>query len=251
MRGKLARVYEPKISFRAGDLINHATFGVGICGRNQGKQNTGSLPPGREGINPWNIGYSQMDCLNQKEKQTLLCLARVTLNECFEKDPEKILKDFLSEIPFRDGSLFENLPCFVSLTTVDDRLRGCIGCTETHQRLIENVHLYTQFAAFRDPRFPEVEKSEARSLIIGISVLGPNKPLANIEDITLGKHGLIVRKGAASGLLLAKVAQEYGWDKQEFLSNTYMKAGLSTNTQNAMIYFFEEISFSEDDFLKT
>lgn len=185
--------------------------------------------------------------LNHEEKKALLSLSRQTLAECFERDADQILKEFLKNYTSRDGALFENQPCFVTLHTRDGRLRGCIGCTETHQRLIDNVYIYTQFAAFRDPRFPPVESHEVDNLIIDIAVLGPPKPLPSLKDVVIGKHGLIVQKGLSQGLLLAKVATEYGWDVDEFLKHTYLKAGLPENTKNAKIMYFEEISFSERD----
>ena len=47
-----------------------------------------------------------------------------------------------------------------------------------------------------------------------------------LEEIQVGRHGLIVRRGPRSGLLLPQVAAEYGWDRETFLSHTCAKAGL-------------------------
>ena len=114
--------------------------------------------------------------LTEDDKKTLLLLARKTLSDSFTKEPDEIFKEFLRDIQPR-WILFELQPCFVSLTEHSGRLRGCIGCTETHIRLIDNVHFYTQLAAFEDPRFDPVENGEIDNLIIGISVLGPPAPL--------------------------------------------------------------------------
>ena len=42
----------------------------------------------------------------------------------------------------------------------------------------------------------------------------------------MGKHGLLMRRGASSGLLLPQVATDYGWDRTTFLEHTCQKAGL-------------------------
>ena len=45
-------------------------------------------------------------------------------------------------------------------------------------------------------------------------------------DITVGKHGLCVRKGTNQGVLLPQVAVEQGWDRTEFLNQATLKANL-------------------------
>ena len=50
------------------------------------------------------------------------------------------------------------------------------------------------------------------------------------------------------GVLLAKVAEEYGWAAPNFLAQTYRKAGLSPETKGAEVFYFEEVSFSEKYF---
>jgi uncharacterized protein (TIGR00296 family) len=51
-------------------------------------------------------------------------------------------------------------------------------------------------------------------------------PVKDIKDIQIGKHGLVIRKGVHSGLLLPQVAGELGWDRDAFLKNLCAKAGL-------------------------
>ena len=56
-----------------------------------------------------------------------------------------------------------------------------------------------------------------------------------------GKHGIYMKKGWNSGLLLPQVAAEYGWDRQTFLEHTCQKAGLRANAwkdKSAEIYIF-------------
>ena len=42
----------------------------------------------------------------------------------------------------------------------------------------------------------------------------------------IGKDGLIARRSFFTGLLLPQVPVEYGWDVEQFLSHTCIKAGL-------------------------
>ena len=47
-----------------------------------------------------------------------------------------------------------------------------------------------------------------------------------IKEIEIGRDGLIVEQGFYKGLLLPQVPVEQGWDKEEFLNHTCLKAGL-------------------------
>ena len=48
----------------------------------------------------------------------------------------------------------------------------------------------------------------------------------DLENIKVGTHGLLVKKGNRSGLLLPQVPVEQGWDRQTFIEQTCRKAGL-------------------------
>jgi len=103
-------------------------------------------------------------------------------------------------------------------------------------------------AAFEDPRFPPVEKKEVKEIDIEISVLSPLQTISNIENIQIGKHGLIIEKGYNRGLLLPQVAVEYNWDKEEFLEHTCKKAGLPRGAwedPSTKIQIFSAEIFSE------
>jgi AmmeMemoRadiSam system protein A len=96
-------------------------------------------------------------------------------------------------------------------------------------------------AAFRDPRFTPVTEKELSDLDIEISVLTPLKKITDVREIEIGKHGIYIKKGWLSGLLLPQVATEYGWDGETFLENTCMKAGLPTTAwqdKDTEIYIF-------------
>jgi AmmeMemoRadiSam system protein A len=88
-------------------------------------------------------------------------------------------------------------------------------------------------AALRDPRFPPVRPDELESLHLEISVMSPIVPVTNVEEIEVGRDGLIISRGGAAGLLLPQVASEYGWDRETFLSQTCRKAGLPADAWRA------------------
>jgi AmmeMemoRadiSam system protein A len=82
-------------------------------------------------------------------------------------------------------------------------------------------------AAFHDPRFKPVTEVELPDLEIEISILTPMKRIKDVEEIEVGKHGILIEKGYKSGLLLPQVATEYGWDRETFLEHCCLKAGLA------------------------
>lgn len=134
---------------------------------------------------------------------------------------------------------------FVTLQ-LEGRLRGCIGYTEAAAPLYRTVQECAVAAATEDPRFPPVGPSEVDSLHIEISVLTPLVP-ALPDEVEVGVHGLMVRKGGRRGLLLPQVATECGWDRQAFLSNACRKAGLPPDEwrRGAELYFFTAEVFGE------
>ncbi len=105
-------------------------------------------------------------------------------------------------------------------------LRGCIGYIEAYKPLYQTVREMARAAAFSDPRFPPLKVDEWPEVEVEISVLTPLERIADPGRIEVGRHGIMLRNGPASGLLLPQVAVEYGWEREEFLRHTCMKAGL-------------------------
>lgn len=122
------------------------------------------------------------------------------------------------------------------------QLRGCIGRIDAVAPLRETIARMAQAAAFEDPRFPPLGLEEFEELAIEISILSPIELCPNPELIEIGRHGLIIRSGARSGLLLPQVPVEWGWERQEFLEHTCRKAGLPLDAwrkANTEIFWFE------------
>jgi len=131
---------------------------------------------------------------------------------------------------------------FVTLTTRKGDLRGCIGTILPVGPLDETVAGMAVSAALEDPRFPPVTLPELPGLHVEISALTVPRPLENVEDIEIGRHGLIVTRGGRKGLLLPQVAPEWGWDRLQFLAHTCHKAGLPADSWKApgtLVEWFE------------
>jgi len=129
------------------------------------------------------------------------------------------------------------------------RLRGCIGTLECRQSMAVEVARVAVSAAREDPRFEAVRPAELGDLDVEVSVLGPLEEIdpADPVAIEIGRHGLVVEQGPRRGLLLPQVATEWGWDREEFLSQTCAKAGLAPDAwrRGARVYRFAADVFGE------
>jgi AmmeMemoRadiSam system protein A len=105
-------------------------------------------------------------------------------------------------------------------------LRGCIGMIEALVPLWETIRRMAVEAAFGDTRFCALASDELEGIDIEISVLTPMRRISDPSEIEIGKHGLLIRKGFQTGILLPQVASEHNWDREEFLEWTCRKAGL-------------------------
>jgi len=171
--------------------------------------------------------------LKDVEKTTLLGLARTTIESKLKG------KDAPAFIPDSD-TLKENRGAFVSIHR-HGNLRGCIGNISTEKPLYKTIREMALSAAFNDPRFAPLKENEFDDLDIEISVLTPMQQITDINEIEVGKHGLMIVKDHFSGLLLPQVATDYGWDRETFLSHTCMKAGLPEDAwedKDTKIYAF-------------
>ena len=158
--------------------------------------------------------------LTSEHRKQLLALARTTVECAFEG-----CFDVPDEVQFEEP-LRRPAGAFVTLRTSEGDLRGCIGSIQAREALFRAVVSGALNAAFRDPRFLPVEREEFDRLHIEISVMGPIEPVTKIEEVTVGRDGLIVSRGRHAGLLLPQVAAEYGWDCPTILDQTCVKAGL-------------------------
>jgi uncharacterized protein (TIGR00296 family) len=80
-----------------------------------------------------------------------------------------------------------------------------------------------------DPRSAPVALGELEALRSERSILGALEARAPVAParIVAGRDGVLVRRGAHSGLLLPRVASEYGWGGAALVSAACRKAGLA------------------------
>jgi len=184
-----------------------------------------------------------MKDLTKEQQIKLLNLARNTIAGALNTGmPDK-------KLDFSDEIFKEKCGAFVTLH-IRGRLRGCIGYISGVKSIPETVSEMALSSAFRDPRFHPLSKIEYEQIDIEISVLSPIEQVKNIEDIVVGRDGLIITKGFNSGLLLPQVAPEQGWDRDTFLEHTCFKAGLPGNAwkmKDAKIEKFSAQVFGEKE----
>jgi uncharacterized protein (TIGR00296 family) len=167
---------------------------------------------------------------------------------------EKYVKD--NSIPSTDliGLFKEKQGAFVTIHTYPEHnLRGCIGIPLPIMPLKDAI-IEGAKSATRDPRFPPLMEEELDSILIEVTILtkpkliNVTKPEEYLKEIKIGRDGLIAEQGFFKGLLLPQVPVEQGWDKEEYLSNTCMKAGLMPDAwydKNTKISRFSGQIFTE------
>lgn len=177
--------------------------------------------------------------LSEAEKQELLSLARLAIAAYLDSGEIPVYQPGQTRLETRAGA-------FVTLKE-HDQLRGCIGYAEPLFPLWQAVAQAAVLAATGDPRFPPLNKTELPKLKIEISVLGPLLPVSSVAEIEIGRHGLLIREGPRSGLLLPQVAIGQGWDARAFLREVCRKAGLPDNAwrKSSELYKFEAVVFRE------
>jgi AmmeMemoRadiSam system protein A len=126
-------------------------------------------------------------------------------------------------------------------------LRGCLGRIISDTPLPELIGLLAQEVADSDPRFDPVQERELPDISLEVSVLTPEREIASIDDIEIGRHGLIIEQGSRRGLLLPQVPTEHGWDRDTFVAQACLKAGLSSDAwqHGARMFVFEAQVFGE------
>jgi AmmeMemoRadiSam system protein A len=159
-----------------------------------------------------------MPPLTEEDREILLRLARQAMEEgvCGASGPR--------EFPHPVPALVEPRGAFVTLRKHGE-LRGCIGHVQTSAPLYKTIQECAVAAALSDPRFRPVTPDETPLLHMEISVLSTPEEIAP-DQIVIGVHGLIIARGWHRGLLLPQVPVTWKWDREQFLEETCLKAGL-------------------------
>jgi uncharacterized protein (TIGR00296 family) len=127
-------------------------------------------------------------------------------------------------------------------------LRGCIGFLQPVSPLVKTVINAAIAAATEDPRFLPLTKEELDDIVVEVSILSIPKLVKNVDEIIVGKHGLLIYRGWRSGTLLPQVPIEYCWDRETFLAECCLKAGLDPDCwldTRTRIYVYEARIFYE------
>lgn len=179
--------------------------------------------------------------LNTAQKKRLLDIARKTIETYLNEGR-------IIELKENDPDLIKKQGAFVTLRK-NGKLRGCIGNIIGQEPLYRTVRNMAIESATGDPRFEPVKKDELKDITIEISVLSEPRRVKNADEIEMGVHGVIVRRGFNSGVYLPQVASETGWTKEEFLSSLCShKAGLTADAwqdKNTQLYVFTADVFEE------
>ena len=159
----------------------------------------------------------------------------------------KLESEFEKKFSFNSG-------VFVTLNKTDG-LRGCIGFPMPVKKLSRAIVDVAIAAATEDPRFSPVTMKELGDIVFEVTVLTQpieidvSDPAEYLSKIKVGRDGLIISHSFYSGLLLPQVPGEYGWNEEEFLQHTCLKAGLAKDfwkSGDAKIEKFEGIVFKEE-----
>ncbi|MBM3435890.1 MAG: AmmeMemoRadiSam system protein B [Bacteroidetes bacterium] len=198
------------------------------------------------------VGYNSIAVIKNQKKSTGFIISR--------QESEKLIKIARNTIEtYISGQIIPDLKpedypevlktCCGGFVTLkkQGQLRGCIGRFEATEPLYLTVQQMAIAASTQDMRFEPVLKNELKDLNIEVSVLTPLRKIESIEEIVLGKHGIYIKKGNRTGTFLPQVANETGWNLNEFLGHCSRdKAGIGWNGwKEAEIYIYEAIVISE------
>ena len=140
---------------------------------------------------------------------------------------------------------------FVTLTTIEGALRGCIGSLEAHRTLVEDISENAAAAALRDPRFASVREEELDALRIEVSLLtAPALMTFGSEEDALAqlrpqRDGLIFSAAGHRATFLPQVWEQIPGPR-EFLSQLKLKAGLGRNywSTDVKLWRYGAVKFS-------
>jgi AmmeMemoRadiSam system protein A/AmmeMemoRadiSam system protein B len=178
--------------------------------------------------------------LSAEDKEELLAMARQTIVHFLETGA-------FPHFAVTQPVLFQERGAFVTLKKHGE-LRGCIGHLIGDKPLYLIVQNVAVSAAVADQRFPPVTEEELSDLEIEISVLSPLEQVESVDQIQVGRHGVIIRRGLQQAVYLPQVAPEQGWGREEMLENLCLKAGLSKDAwkkEGTRFYVFTAEVFEE------
>ncbi len=184
------------------------------------------------------------------EKELLLKIARNHIDDVVQGVAE-------SKICIVPGLLTKSLQklsgAFVTLNKIGHdgykQLRGCIGSVAATKPLYQAVYDMAVAAALHDSRFPPVVAQELRYIDVSISVLTALESVPSLNDIVIGRDGVVLQHGRHSAVYLPQVAIEQGWNLEEMLASLSQKAELPAmawKDKDTHYQIFQSCDFGED-----
>ncbi|MDR2631598.1 MAG: AmmeMemoRadiSam system protein A [Spirochaetaceae bacterium] len=165
--------------------------------------------------------------IRPEEREALLADARETISAALEQRPPEYKRGAELARAIQEGNSALTKPCGAFVTIHKGReLRGCIGRLVASGTLEKTVRLMAGEAAFGDPRFAPLNRTEWAACTIEISALSPMEPCPDPRSVQVGLHGLYLVHRGRSGVLLPQVPVEQGWDLDQYLDYICIKAGL-------------------------
>ena len=184
--------------------------------------------------------------ISENDGKILVKMARTVVTKYLTNNTKALDHDFKEKFSFNAG-------VFV---TINDKsgLRGCIGYPLAVKKLSDALTDAAISASTDDPRFPSIRQNELNDLVFEVTILSETEEISAslsdeiIQEIKIGRDGLIIEKNFQSGLLLPQVPVEYNWSVVDFLNHTCHKAGLpngSWKDKDTKISKFQGIIFRE------
>ncbi|GKY93409.1 hypothetical protein MPSEU_000308500 [Mayamaea pseudoterrestris] len=118
-------------------------------------------------------------------------------------------------------------------------LRGCLGSLSP-QPLVPAIGEYALASAFRDKRFPPIQKHEVEHLRVAVSLLVNYESCMNVWDWIVGKHGIVISWHGPddrrfTSTYLPEVASDQKWDQKTAVESLIRKAGWSGAVTEALL----------------
>jgi hypothetical protein len=179
--------------------------------------------------------------LTEAQRAELLKLARAAIAETLKSGSLPVYQS-------DDPVLNRHAGVFVTLME-NGELRGCIGRMQADETpLYRTVQEMAVAAATSDPRFAPLAADELSRVSIEISILSPMRRIADVQEIVVGTHGLMLVEAGQRGVFLPQVPVEQGWNRDQYLENLCGKAGLPTTcmSANPELYAFTAFVFGEE-----
>lgn len=181
--------------------------------------------------------------MNEPQRFELLRIARTAILSELARNPDPVA----TRMQFQAGSG----GAFVTVRN-GGQLRGCMGTLTPKDSVVATVE-YAARAVCNDPRFTKkpVTAEEMTQIKLEVSLLSEMQRTDAPESLVIGEHGILIRRGDATGCFLPQVAVDQNWSAEEFLSECCVtKAKLPRNSWNepdTQVYLFSAEVIEESE----